>query len=67
MTVHIASPVILTIVLDISRIRSIPMIMAMASTGSPTEANTIDNVIKPTEGTPAVPMEANVAVAITVR
>ena len=44
-----------------------PMISAIASTGSPTEANTIDRVISPTPGTPAVPMDARVAVRMTVR
>ncbi len=39
----------------------------IASTGSPTELKTMDKVIRPTLGTPAVPMEASVAVAITVR
>jgi len=37
MVVQTASPVILTAVLAISRIRSIPMIIPIASTGSPTE------------------------------
>ena len=31
------------------------------------ESNTIASVTKPTEGTPAVPIEASVAVAMTVR
>lgn len=33
--------------------------------GRPTESNTIASVTRPTDGTPAVPMEASVAVAIT--
>ena len=37
-----------------------------ASTGSPTELNTIVSVTRPTLGTPAVPMDASVAVPITV-
>ncbi len=43
------------------------MIRPIASTGSPTEFNTIVRVTRPTLGTPAVPMEASVAVPITVR
>ena len=43
------------------------MIIPIPSTGSPTELRTIDNVISPTPGTPAVPIEASVAVNITVR
>ena len=39
----------------------------MPATGRPTESNTIASVIRPTDGTPAVPMDARVAVAITVR
>ena len=39
----------------------------MPATGRPTESNTIASVTRPTDGTPAVPMEASVAVAITVR
>ena len=50
----------------ISRMRSIPIIRAIPSMGSPTELKTMDRVIRPTPGTPAVPMEASVAVAITV-
>ena len=66
MVVQTASPVILTAVLAISRIRSIPMIIPIASTGRPTELNTIVKVTSPTLGIPAVPMEASVAVPITV-
>lgn len=66
MVVQTASPVMLTAVLVISRIRSIPMIRPMASTGRPTELNTIVRVTRPTLGTPAVPTEARVAVPITV-
>ena len=51
-----------TAVLDISRILSIPIISAIPSTGRFTELNTIVSVIKPTLGTPAVPMDANVAI-----
>ena len=65
--VQTASPVMLTAVRVISRIRSIPMISAIPSIGSPTELNTIVSVISPTLGTPAVPMEASVAVPMTVR
>ncbi len=42
------------------------MISAMPSVGSPTEVSTMDRVTRPTLGTPAVPMEAIVAVAMTV-
>ena len=66
MVVQTASPVILTAVLAISRIRSIPMIIPIASTGRPTELNTIVKVTSQTLGIPAVPMEASVAVPITV-
>ena len=48
------------------KIRSIPMIIPIASTGRPTELNTIVKVTSPTLGIPAVPMEASVAVPITV-
>ena len=65
--VQIASPVTFTAVLNMSRMWSIPMIMAIASTGRPTELNTIFNVINPTDGPPAVPIEAITAVKITVR
>ena len=54
--VQIASPVILTAVLNISRIWSIPKIIPIASTGNPTELNTIVKVTRPTDGTPAVPI-----------
>ena len=64
--VQTASPVILTAVLVISRILSIPIIRAIPSTGRPTELNTIVSVIRPTLGIPAVPIEASVAVPITV-
>ena len=43
------------------------MIRPIPATGRPTESNTIASVTRPTDGTPAVPMEASVAVAITVR
>ena len=42
------------------------MISAMPSVGSPTEVRTMDRVTRPTLGTPAVPIEAIVAVAMTV-
>ena len=54
-------------VLAISRILSIPIIIAIPSTGKPTDSNTIDKVTRPTEGIPAVPTEAIVAVKITVK
>ena len=40
---------------------------AMPSVGSPTEVNTMASMISPTDGIPAVPMDAIIAVAITVR
>ena len=43
------------------------MMIPIASTGRPTEPNTIFNVINPTDGTPAVPIEAITAVKMTVR
>ena len=64
--VHIASPVTFTAVLNMSRRWSIPIMIPIASTGKPTELNTIFNVINPTEGTPAVPTEAITAVKTTV-
>ena len=64
--VQIASPVMFTAVLNMSRIWSIPKITPIASTGNPTELNTIVNVTRPTDGTPAVPIEAITAVKITV-
>ena len=42
------------------------MIIEIPATGRPTELNTIVNVIRPTLGTPAVPIDASVAVAMTV-
>ena len=65
--VQIASPVTFTAVLNMSKMWSIPIMIPIASTGRPTEPNTIFNVINPTEGTPAVPIEAITAVKITVR
>ena len=67
MMVHIASPVTFTAVLNMSKRWSIPIMIPIASTGNPTELNTIFNVINPTEGTPAVPIDAITAVKITVR
>ena len=52
---------------SISKIRSIPIMSAMPSVGSPTEVNTMASMISPTDGIPAVPMDAIIAVAITVR
>ena len=65
MVVHTASPVTLTAVRSMSRIRSIPIISVIPSIGRPTALNTMDSVISPTLGTPAVPIEASVAVATT--
>lgn len=64
--VQIASPVTFTAVLIMSKIRSIPIIIPIASIGKPTELNTMVSVTSPTDGTPAVPIEAITAVKITV-
>jgi hypothetical protein len=63
---HEASPVILTVVLPISNILSTPATSAMPSTGKPTDFSTIASMTIPAPGTPAVPMEARVAVATIV-
>lgn len=42
------------------------MINPIASTGKPIELNTMLSVIRPTDGTPAVPIDATTAVKITV-
>ena len=60
------SPVIFTAVLSISKIRSTPTIRAIPDIGSPTCSSTIASVINPIPGTPAVPIEAKVAMLITV-
>ena len=57
-----ASPVILTVVRPMSKIRSTPATRAMPSTGRPTEVRTMASMTIPAPGTPAVPMEASVAV-----
>ena len=56
------SPVILIDVLSISKNLSTPMTIAIPSKGKPTWFKTIPNIIIPTPGTPAVPIEASVAV-----
>src|SRR5690606_30198777 len=58
----VASPVTLTTVLNISRILSGAMIRAIPAAGTPIDSKTMINMIKPAPGTPAEPMEANVAV-----
>lgn len=60
--VQAASPVMLTVVRPMSKIRSTPATSAIPSTGSPTDVRTIASMIIPAPGTPAVPMEASVAV-----
>lgn len=45
--VQAASPVMLTVVRPISKIRSTPATRAMPSTGSPTEVSTIASMIIP--------------------
>ena len=61
------SPVTLTAVRVISSKRSTPIIKAIPSTGKLTCCKTIANIINPTPGTPAVPIDARVAVIITTR
>ena len=47
-------------------IRSTPATRAIPSTGSPTEVSTMANITIPAPGTPAVPIDASVAVRIMV-
>ena len=63
---QLASPVILTTVRPISKIRSTTATKAIQSTGSPTEVSTIASITIPAPGTPAVPIEAKVAVKMIV-
>ena len=65
-SVHAASPVMFTVVRPMSKIRSIPATSAIPSTGRPTLCSTIASIIIPAPGTPAVPMDANVAVRMIV-
>src|SRR5690606_38618374 len=58
----VASPVTLTTVLNMSNILSGAMIKAIPAAGTLMDSNTIINIINPAPGTPAEPMEANVAV-----
>ena len=62
MRAQAASPVMFTVVLPISKILSIPATIAIPSIGRPTEDRTIASITIPAPGTPAVPMEARVAV-----
>lgn len=50
----------------ISKIRSIPSIKAIPCSGTPTDFNMIINMIIPTPGTGAVPMDAKTAMKTTV-
>ena len=61
-----ASPVMLIAVRPMSRMRSMPMIMATPSAGRPTLLKTIASMIVPTPGTPAVPIDAVTAVTTVV-
>ena len=61
-----ASPVMFTTVRPMSKIRSTPATRAMPSTGRPTALSTMASITMPAPGTPAVPMEARVAVSTTV-
>ena len=54
----ITSAVTFTVVRTMSRIRSIPAIIAMPSSGRPTEDNTNVSTINPAPGTPALPIDA---------
>ena len=47
-----------------SKSLSTPTTIAMPSKGSPTCVRTIPNIIMPTPGTPAVPIDASAAVKI---
>ena len=60
----VASPVILTTVLHISKGRSTANIKAKPASGIPACANTITSTIIPALGTAAAPIDANVAVTI---
>ena len=57
----------LTAVRILSSRRSTPRIRPMPSMGRPTWANTIYSMIRPTPGTPAVPIDASTDIRITVR
>ena len=61
------SPVMLTAVRIMSIRRSTPRMSAMPSTGRPTWVSTMVSMTRPTPGTPAVPIEASVAMSITIR
>ena len=61
-----ASPVIFTDVRVISSNLSIPNIIPIAAGFKSTAFNTIANIIKPTPGTPAVPIDATTATITTV-
>ncbi|OQC35698.1 MAG: hypothetical protein BWX64_02351 [Acidobacteria bacterium ADurb.Bin051] len=62
----IASPVTLRTVRSMSSGRSTARISASPSTGSPTAFRTMISITMPAPGTPAVPMEARVAVTMIV-
>ena len=55
-----------TVVRAMSRMRSIPAMIATPSMGRPTEVNTRESMIRPAPGTPAVPIEASVEVRMMV-
>lgn len=58
------SPVTLTAVRAMSRIRSTPMIKAMPSAGTPTWVKIVDRMTMPTPGVLGEPMEAPTVVRI---
>ncbi|SVC67500.1 uncharacterized protein METZ01_LOCUS320354, partial [marine metagenome] len=61
-TAIVASPVTLTTVRNISRIRSTPSINAIPVLGTPIASKMITSMIIPAPGTAAVPIEARTAV-----
>ena len=65
-TATAASPVTLTVVLTISKIRSTPKIKATPALGTPTDSSMIINIIIPAAGTAAVPIDANTVVSMIV-
>ena len=59
---QVASPVMLRVVRPMSNSLSTPAMIAMPSTGRPTDSSTIASMIMPAPETPAVPTDASVAV-----
>ena len=65
-TAQAASPVMLMVVRPMSKIRSMPATSAMPSTGIFTLWSTMASITMPAPGTPAVPIDAKVAVSTMV-